>query len=445
MKLRDKPSRLAYRLRHPNTTVRWRLTLLYGGLFLVCGAALLAVTYGLVAGATVTNTPRGIKAVVAPAGRGAGAQLSAATPKNHARPTWQQAPGAQLALPPGVKRVLRSPAGPAVIRFVGSQQRISDLHQLEIESGIALAIMAIISAFLGWVVAGRVLRPLRTITATTQQISEANLHERLAMPGPRDELRTLADTIDGLLERLQSAFDAQRRFVANASHELRTPLTAARALLELQLSDPNATVETFRATCGQVLEEGERQEQLIDALLALARSQRGIDHPEIVDLAAVVGDAVRGHEPEASARALDLDSALMPARVSGDQRLIERLASNLLDNAIRHNTPHGWVRVRVETRAGRPTLSIANAGPQVPAEEIGRLLQPFQRLTGKRASYGESLGLGLSIVAAVADAHDAELGVHPGEDGGLSVELCFPQAAKRDVRTPRPAAYAATG
>ena len=165
---------------------------------------------------------------------------------------------------------------------VGSNQRISDLHQLIGESGIALGIMAIISALLGWVVAGRALGPLRTMTATAQQISEANLHERLAMSGPRDELRQLADTIDGLLARLQAAFDAQRRFVANASHELRTPLTTARALLEMVMSDPRATVETSRATCEQVLEEGEQQEQLIDALLALAHGQRGIDRRQLV-------------------------------------------------------------------------------------------------------------------------------------------------------------------
>src|SRR5437588_2824968 len=151
-------------------------------------------------------------------------------------------------LTPQVARILRSPAGPAVAHYIGSGQRITDLHQLEVESAIALAIMAAISGGLGWLVAGRVLRPLRTMTAATQQISEVNLHERLAVPGPRDELRQLANTIDGLLSRLEAAFEAQRQFVANASHELRTPLTSARALLEMTLDDPRATIHTFRAS-----------------------------------------------------------------------------------------------------------------------------------------------------------------------------------------------------
>ena len=187
-------------------------------------------------------------------------------------------------MPPRLQKLLESPSGRRVILNVQSGQRISDLHQLVIESSIALAIMAIISGALGWVVAGRVLAPLRTMTAATQQMSEVNLHERLAIQGPPDELRQLADTIDGLLERLEGAFDAQRRFVANASHELRTPLTTVRALLEMVLSDPRATVGTFRTTCRQVLEESAQQEQLIDALLALAQGQRGIDSRESIDL-----------------------------------------------------------------------------------------------------------------------------------------------------------------
>ncbi len=241
---------------------------------------------------------------------------------------------------------------------------MSDLHQLIVESSIALAVMALISAALGWLVAGRVLRPLRTMTATTQQISETSLDRRLAMEGPRDELRQLADTIDGLLERLEAAFDAQRRFVANASHELRTPLTAARAMLEMIISDPNATVDTFRETCVQVLDESEQQEQLIDALLALAQGQRGIVHREAIDLAALVGEVVARHRPEADLRGLTLDASLEPALVSGDRRLIERLASNLVENAIRHNITSGHVGIRVAPDAGRASLEVVNTGPR---------------------------------------------------------------------------------
>ena len=337
--------------------------------------------------------------------------------------------GKEVKVPPTVSRLLRSATGQEAVRFVGRQQQIADLHQLEIESAIALAIMAIISALLGWYIAGRVLRPLRTITATAQQISEANLHRRLDLPGPRDELRTLADTIDSLLARLESAFEAQRRFVANASHELRTPLTAVRALLEMAISDPRATVQTFRETCREALEESEQQEQLIDALLALAQGQRGLDYREPTELATITDDAIKGIASEADERHLHLDVTLEPATVSGDRRLIGRLVSNLLQNAVRHNRPDGEVHVHVGALGARASLTIANSGPVVPADEVERLLQPFQRLAPDRLGHREGFGLGLSIVAAIAAAHDARLDVRPGEHGGLHVQVTFPAAA----------------
>jgi signal transduction histidine kinase len=428
-------SRARETLRHPQTTVRWRLTVLYGGLFLICGAALLAVTYGLVSHAV---TGGGVVEVGPPPG-----SSSAAVQKAFPRKTIHQVPataipnfvikGQQVKVPPNLRRVLGTASGQAAVRFVGDQQRIADLHQLEIESAIALAIMAIISALLGWYVAGRVLRPLRTITAAAQQISEANLHRRLDLPGPRDELRTLADTIDSLLERLEKAFDAQRRFVANASHELRTPLTAVRALLEMVISDPDATVETFRETCREALEESEQQEQLIDSLLALAQGQRGLDQRVPTDLKVIVDEVLRTHQPEAEEHHLRLDVELGPAggpaMISGDRRLLARLISNLVQNAIRHNVPDGEVDVRVSARAGTATLTVSNTGPVVPAGEIERLLQPFQRLATDRLSHRDGFGLGLSIVAAIAAAHDARLGIAPGEGGGLNVEVAFPLAA----------------
>ena len=417
--------RWAVRLRHPRTTVRWRLTLLYSGLFLVSGAALLAITYTLVAHATVSGGPHGVVQV----------------PANQAVVGRPQAQGAQL--PPVVKGLLRSPAGRAAIGFVGSGQRISDLHQLVIESSVALAIMAVISAALGWVVAGRVLAPLRTMTTTAQQISETSLDQRLAMEGPPDELRALADTIDRLLERLEGAFDAQRRFVANASHELRTPLTAARAMLEMVISDPDATVETFRATCEQVLEEGEQQEQLIDALLALAQGQRGIDHRERLDLAAIVRAAVGAREVEAAAHGLSLELSLEPAAVSGDRRLLERLVSNLVENAIRHNVPDGRVRVAVKPVGGSAVLVLANTGPVVPPDQLGRLLQPFQRLERDRVGHRDGLGLGLSIVAAIADAHQAKLALTPGSSGGLRIEVRFPRVTAAPALSNQPPVAAA--
>ena len=425
-RLRGRPA-VAGRLRHPKTTVRWRLTLLYGGLFLVCGAALLAITYTLVDHATVTNAP--FREFDISAGR---------VPPSASPPNFQRAPIRGPAHPPPtrlpepIQKLLKTPSGRSAILTVGSVQRISDLHQLVIESSIALAIMAIISGALGWVVAGRVLAPLRTMTAATQQMSEANLHERLAMTGPPDELRQLADTIDGLLGRLEGAFDAQRRFVANASHELRTPLTAVRALLEMVLSDPRATVGTFRTTCRQVLDEGEQQEQLIDALLALAHGQRGVDARERIDLATIAGDVLRAHEAEAAARGIRVDVSLEPAPILGDRRLIGRLVSNLVDNALRHNVPGGSARIVVRARASDVELSVVNTGPVVPTAEVDRLLRPFQRLAGDRVGHGEGLGLGLSIVAAIANGHDATLEVKPGAEGGLDVRVGFARAPGPD-------------
>ena len=400
---------LLTRLRHPQTTVRWRLTLLYGGLFLVCGAALLAITYGLVAHATTTGVgPRPNFVRVGPP-----ANVHARVPPD---------------IPPSLKKVLSSPTGRAAVRIVVTGQRVSDLHHLEVQSGIALALMAIISGFLGWLIAGRVLRPLRTITTTTQEISEASLDRRLAMSGPRDELRQLADTIDGLLQRMEGAFDAQRRFVANASHELRTPLTAARALLEMVLTDPHASVETFREICQEVLKENEYQEQLIDALLALAQGQRGLEHREPVDLAAAVSEELRRQRADGEARALDMQVSLEPAWTLGDRRLLRRLVSNLLENAIRHNTQGGEVHVAVRAQDGTAVVELANTGPPVPPEEIDRLLQPFQRLAPDRTGHGEGLGLGLSIVAAIAAGHDAALDIRPRQGGGLRVTVRFPGA-----------------
>jgi signal transduction histidine kinase len=431
--VRRRGAAVAGRLRHPRTTVRWRLTLLYGGLFLVCGAALLAITYTLVDHATI-NEPFnsfGISgsAALRPAPPGAGYKR---VPPNATVGTAAQK------LTPTIERLLKSPSGQRVITSARSVQRISDLHQLVIESSIALAIMAMISGALGWVVAGHVLAPLRTMTAATQQMSEANLHERLAMKGPPDELRQLADTIDGLLERLEGAFGAQRRFVANASHELRTPLTTVRALLEMVLSDPRATASAFRTVSQQVLEESGHQEQLIDSLLALAQGQRGIDTRERIDLADIAGDVLRAHEGEAAARCVRVDVSLEPAPIAGDRRLIERLVSNLVDNALRYNVPRGWARVQVRAQAGEAALAVTNTGPVVPVEQLGRLLQPFQRLAGDRVGHGEGLGLGLSIVAAIANAHDAPLDVQPSLEGGLEVTVRFAPAGDVDLTVPDP-------
>jgi signal transduction histidine kinase len=417
-RMRRTAGRIGYRLRHPGTTVRWRLTLMYGGLFLVSGAILLATTYALVSKTTVTDA------------RIYGPVPSFRPTRGPVRGTsWSKA--IQTPVPPAVAKVLRSANGRRAAEFVGSGQRVQDLHVLVIESIIALAIMAVLSMALGWLIAGWVLSPLRAMADTTREISAASLHRRLAVDGPQDELKVLGDTIDGLLGRLETAFDAQRRFVANASHELRTPLTSARALLEMVLSDPGATIGTFRETCAQVLDEGEQQEGLIEALLALAQGQRGIDRRELVDLAVLASTVLDRYELDALTRNIEVDAQLSPARLSGDRRLIERLVTNLLENALRHNVAGGRVALGVRELAGQATLTIANTGRAVPPDQVDRLMQPFQRLAPDRTGHRDGLGLGLSIVDAIATSHDATVSVEPQAEGGLAVAVRFPAAPAR--------------
>jgi signal transduction histidine kinase len=330
------------------------------------------------------------------------------------------------------------------------------LRQLLLLSGVALATMLAVSITLGWLMAGRVLRPLRTMTATTRQLSEANLHQRLAVTGPDDELKDLADTIDGLLGRLDAAFDtqkdaldAQRRFVANASHELRGPLTRERAAIEVALADPKATTQSLRATFQRVLATSIQQERLLDALLTLARGQAGLDRWERFDLAAVTDEVLLARHAEVQRRQLRVDAALDPTPALGDPRLAERLVANLVDNAIGHNLPGGWVQVETNSRAGRAELSVANSGPPVPPAEVERLLRPFQRLGADRTGHREGHGLGLSIVAAVAATHDADLRVRARPEGGLQVVVGFPTpdgAPPADAATQAQAAWiGATG
>jgi signal transduction histidine kinase len=387
----------------PRRTIRLRLTAVYGGLFLVCGAALLTITYFLVKRQYTGNffLSSGKAGVIGVVG-------DASTPASAVPVT-------------GV-----APSPDEVIAAARAQSNAA-LHQLLIQSGIALAIMAVLSIWLGWLMAGRALRPLRTITNAAREISASNLHRRLALEGPDDELRQLGNTFDGLLERLETTFDAQRRFVSNASHELRTPLTFARALVEVALADPNATVETLRTTCEQVLAAGEQQERLIEALLTLSRGQRGLDHREPVDLAAIVTEALERLDHDG----LTIEATLDRARTSGDTRLIERLVANLLANAVQHNVPDGWIDVDTDTGRDRALITVTNSGPVVPAEEVDRLFQPFQRLGTERtaATDGGRLGLGLSIVQAIATAHSADLTALARPEGGLQIEVGFPTRA----------------
>ena len=249
-------------------------------------------------------------------------------------------------------------------------------------------------------------------------------------------MKELGDTFDDLLDRLQAAFDAQRHFVANASHELRTPLTLTRALLQMTLSDPDATMESFRATSEEVIAVGQDQERLIEALLVLARSERGLDHREPLDLSTVADHVLLTRQPELERRHLELAATIHPAPINGDPRLAERLVVNLVDNALRHNITNGRVEVTTGTSADRSYLSVANTGPRIPPDDVDRLFEPFQRLNANPTGNGDGVGLGLAIVRAIANAHDANIAIGANNDGGLHIEISFPTAPNASTTSP---------
>jgi signal transduction histidine kinase len=382
----------------PARTVRLRLTLLYGALFAVSGACLFTVAYTLI----VSGSP---------------SQYIAVQPRTAEPGGTAQGSG----LPGLPSRQPSTATAHAMFHWTGLD------HVLAV-SGIALAIMTAISLVVGWFVAGRILRPLRAMITTARSISDRDLHQRLAVPGPRDELKNLGDTIDGLLDRLQTVVTAQRQFAANASHELRTPLTLQRTLLESVLTHPRPAPAAWRSACERALAATQKQAQLIEALLTLARSQQSPDHREPIDLASLTAGAIRTLEPQAAARGVTIQTALESTCISGVSDLIERLVSNVLDNAIRHNIPNGQVWILVHDQAGEACLQVTNTGPVIPADQIGRLLQPFQRLGPQRAGQHDGVGLGLSIIAAIASAHTATLSAHPAPHGGLDIRITFPPA-----------------
>jgi signal transduction histidine kinase len=311
---------------------------------------------------------------------------------------------------------------------VAALQKNADSHRIVAIGLIALVVAALVSIPAGWVLSGRTLRPVRQITERARMISAGNLHERLALTGPNDEFKQLGDTLDDLLARLEASFDAQRRFVASASHELRTPLTVERALLQVALADPNASAATLRATCEELLATGREQERLLEALLTLASSERGLDRREPVDLAPETAHALSIPRPEIERLGLRITSDLQPATVEGDPALLERLLANLLDNATQHNVAGGSVEVRtgVDAESGSPYLEIANSGVVIPESEIAPLFEPFRRLGQQRVG-GEDghHGLGLSIVRAIATAHAATVVAVPRDGGGLTIRVNF--------------------
>ena len=297
------------------------------------------------------------------------------------------------------------------------------LEQLNAQYVLALGGMLLVAAALGWLLAGQALSPLRRVTGIARRITQERLGERIAMGGPRDELRELADTLDGMLDRLEASFEGQRRFVANASHELRTPLTAIRAEVEVALADPDASKAELRQMGEVVLEAADRTQSLLDSLMVLARSQQGVPRREPVDLAHAARTAVATTAPEAEARDVHISLDLEPAPLEGDPPLVERLVANLVENAVRHNVPGG--RVQVTTRPG--LVRVENTGAAIADEDVRRLAEPFERLG--RDSDGPGAGLGLSIVRAVADAHGATLALRPRAGGGLEAEVTFPHSS----------------
>jgi signal transduction histidine kinase len=402
---------LARRLPLPRRTIRLRLAVLYGSLFFLSGAALLGITYAAVSRTHGVYSKAFPAPIIQSESRGA---PSGASPRGGGGlgEKVEEGPPASL-------------AGGAVVRVFDPGQHGADVRVLAFVSLIALVAMAALSMGLGWLVAGRVLRPLRTITGAAREISATDLHRRLALAGPDDEFKELGDTFDGLLGRLEASFVAQRQFVANASHELRTPLARLKTLVQVALADPNASVESLRAAHDRVLASEQQLEQLIDALLSLARSERGLDRRQPVDLAALVGDVLEERAGEIERRGLQLHTAINPARIQGDSQLLERLVANLIDNTIRHNVAGGGIDVTATTAAGAAILLVANDGLVIPVEELERLQAPFERLGATRTGSGDGHGLGLSIVQAIIAAHDAQLTISARPEGGLAVEVRF--------------------
>jgi signal transduction histidine kinase len=284
--------------------------------------------------------------------------------------------------------------------------------------------MTAVSVAAAWWLAGRALRPLRRIIATAQRVSSENLGERIGLKGPADELRELAQTFDGMLERLDTAFASQRHFVANASHELRTPLAIMSAELDVALDDPHGGEADVRQMAEGLRDTIDRCERLIEGLLMLARSEAATGPEEPVDLAGLAGDCVtdlsaRGREAEVAVR-----DHLAPAWTNGEPALLERMVANLIDNAIRYNQPGGVVEVRTWTEGPQAWLEVANSGGVIPAEDAERLTEPFQRLNRTPGGFG----LGLSIVATVVRAHHGRVEIVPRQEGGLSVAVALPVA-----------------
>jgi signal transduction histidine kinase len=386
----------------PRRSVRLRLTALYTVLFLLSGVVLLAITSGVVVASSAVTA--------------------------HAPPQ----PNPQSALARAQARIHQLQAELNAHTLPGVS------HQLLVGSAVALGVMTVASAALGWIVAGRVLRPLRAITAATRRISADSLHERLALAGPRDELADLADTIDGLLERLDGAFAAQRRFAANAAHELRTPLTTMRASVDVAAAKPGPVPGQTIALAGRLRAELDRVDELLDGLLALARAQHGVlPDRAVLSLGALVSASLAARSGAIAARKLTVQHTDSPggAWVAGSQPLLRRMVDNVIDNAIGHNFDGGWISVTTGADGAVAVLAVETGGEILDQRQVDQLAQPFQRLGADRTGSKGGAGLGLSIVAAIADAHGGTLDLRARPEGGLRAAIGLPLAAPAAAAT----------
>ena len=397
----------------PRPTIRLKLTLWYGGMFLLAGALLLTLTYVLVRQG-FQPAPHKVREIVAQ--------------RLHI-PLNQLEPGSRgfFQFPrPGTGSVGGVNVG-RLIREIQAEQMQQQLNDLITWSGVALAIMAVVSLGLGWVVAGRLLRPVHELTGLARRLSESTLHERIRLQRPRDELKELADTFDAMLERLDKAFAGQRQFVANASHELRTPLTIIRTELDVALADPDLPREELEATATAIRDALGRSEDVIDGLLVLARSDALAD-TQTVDLAALVRESLERYAAEADVAGLGAELALGPSVVEGDRLLLGRMVDNLVENAVLHNEQGGWLRAETAQTAERATFVLSNGGPVVSDADASRLFERFFRTDASRSRRTGGTGLGLSIVLAVAEAHGGTVTAAPLPAGGLEVRVSLPRS-----------------
>jgi signal transduction histidine kinase len=387
------------RLRRPHPSIRLRLTLVYAVVLVATCAALLALNYALLYQSLYQNI------------RG---------------PTPAEMEAAASAPPQGDPSSDEKLRVYQIDQAVIARLRTDTLLRTAGTSVIGLAIAAVLGLGVSWVVAGRALRPLRTLTAATRRISQDRLHERVALTGPRDELKELADTFDEMVARLQGAFTSQRRFVADASHELRTPLSIVRTGTEVLLAKQASTIAQWEAMGRRMLTATGRAERLLDGLLALARSDSGVIAHEPHDLAIATAVAVSETDGEAERAGLDVATDLRAAPVDGDPVLLDRLVRNLVDNAIRHNHPGGWVDVTTGGLDGRAIVTVRNSGEVIPPAEVDRLFEPFQRLASGRGAGSRSTGLGLAIVRSIVRAHGGMVAAAPNPDGGLTITVTLP-------------------